>query len=476
MVGHGEDELPDARPRHRAPQPRRAELPGRDQHRARLGTHRPRGLRLRDDHRPGQRPGRPRARPEVRPAPGRARPREPRAPRPRRRGVGRGAGRPAGARASTATRCSARSSRARSAACCRICFNPVVSLPDNAFVGRMLEKLEFYVGIDFFLSETRALRRRRAARLAARGGRGHRHDRRGTRHQDQQGGRLPRRGARGLADHPGHRPRPGPRPHGFTFASRRARSSTSCAWRRRAASPTTRASPTRRSSAQYGVFWPCPSEDHPGTPRLFEPGSWNPVAKGSGPFYFPDGKARFVRRPLRAARRGRGRRVPADPHHRPRGQPLPLRHADPAHRPARGPLPGALHRGPPAARRDSSGLADGRLGHRRDPARRAARCGSQVVKTIRPDTDLHPLPLAGREERQPAHHRGPGSDLEDPRVQGLRGAAARRRAGRAAARRRPLRPCPSPRPPSSSSTRAAASAATRASRPAPSATRTRATR
>src|SRR5262249_42090223 len=31
----------------------------------------------------------------------------------------------------------------------------------------------------------------------------------------------------------------------------------------------------------------------PGTPRLFEPGSWNPVARGQGPFYFPDGKARF---------------------------------------------------------------------------------------------------------------------------------------------------------------------------------------
>jgi assimilatory nitrate reductase catalytic subunit len=45
--------------------------------------------------------------------------------------------------------------------------------------------------------------------------------------------------------------------------------------------------------ANYGIFWPCPSEDHPGTPRLFEPGSWNPIAKGAGPFYFPDGKARF---------------------------------------------------------------------------------------------------------------------------------------------------------------------------------------
>ena len=48
------------------------------------------------------------------------------------------------------------------------------------------------------------------------------------------------------------------------------------------------------------MFWPCPatgpggeSIDHPGTPRLFEPGSWNPIARGAGPFYFADGKARF---------------------------------------------------------------------------------------------------------------------------------------------------------------------------------------
>src|SRR2546423_8645 len=33
---------------------------------------------------------------------------------------------------------------------------------------------------------------------------------------------------------------------------------------------------------QNGVFWPCPTEDHPGTPRLFEER-----------FYHPDGKARF---------------------------------------------------------------------------------------------------------------------------------------------------------------------------------------
>jgi len=44
---------------------------------------------------------------------------------------------------------------------------------------------------------------------------------------------------------------------------------------------------------QGGVFWPCTSEDDRGTPRLFETGSWNPIARGAGPFYFPDGKARF---------------------------------------------------------------------------------------------------------------------------------------------------------------------------------------
>src|SRR5690242_18939155 len=35
-----------------------------------------------------------------------------------------------------------------------ICFNPVVSLPDNNFVRQALEKLEFYVAIDFFMIET----------------------------------------------------------------------------------------------------------------------------------------------------------------------------------------------------------------------------------------------------------------------------------------------------------------------------------
>jgi assimilatory nitrate reductase catalytic subunit len=35
-----------------------------------------------------------------------------------------------------------------------ICFNPKVSLPDNTFITRCLERLEFYAAIDFFLNDT----------------------------------------------------------------------------------------------------------------------------------------------------------------------------------------------------------------------------------------------------------------------------------------------------------------------------------
>jgi assimilatory nitrate reductase catalytic subunit len=42
--------------------------------------------------------------------------------------------------------------------------------------------------------------------------------------------------------------------------------------------------------AQHGVFWPCPSEDHPGTPRLF-----------ADRFFHPSGKARFHVVPYRPA-------------------------------------------------------------------------------------------------------------------------------------------------------------------------------
>ena len=271
-----------------------------------VGPHRPAALRLRHHRRPGQRPGRARARPEVRsaaragatspipstaatspsvwgideaelPGPGRRCLRD--VPEDRRRrdqGPDLDLLQPEGVAARQHVR---------------------DALPREARVLRRDRLLP---------QRHRAPRRHRAARQPARGGRRHGHAGRRPHHQGQQGGRLSGRGAPGLAHHPGHRARRSAGRKASRSPSR-ARSSRSCASRARAASPTTRASPTKRSSAR----WACsgrataddpqtgePIADHPGTPRLFEPGSYNPIAKGAGPFYFPDGKRPLQRRRL----------------------------------------------------------------------------------------------------------------------------------------------------------------------------------
>jgi len=173
-----------------------------------------------------------------------------------------------------------------------ICFNPAVSLPNSGYIHWMLERLEFFVVIDFFLSETAQF-----ADVVLPG----------SLHEEDEGtvtsaeGRVIRinqavpcpgearpdwRIIQDLAAALG-------RERGFTFAN-----------------PGEIFEELRRASAggvadysgityekierQFGVFWPCPSEDHPGTPRLFEPRSTNPIARGQGRFYFPDGKARFI--------------------------------------------------------------------------------------------------------------------------------------------------------------------------------------
>jgi len=175
-----------------------------------------------------------------------------------------------------------------------------VSLPDNAFVTRCLEKLEFYVAIDFFLNDT-----------------AHHADivLPGSLHEEDEGtvtqveGRIIK--INKAVDCPGEARQDWRiiqdiaaalgRPKGFTFADPRA-----IFEELRVASKGGVADYSgvtyEKVEREMGVFWPCYSEDpetgapladHPGTPRLFEPGSYNPIAKGAGPFYFPDGKARF---------------------------------------------------------------------------------------------------------------------------------------------------------------------------------------
>lgn len=176
-----------------------------------------------------------------------------------------------------------------------LCFNPVVSLPDSGFVARMLEKLEFFACIDFFLSETAQF-----ADVVLPG----------SLHEEDEGivataeGRVikinkavePPGEARAdwriiqdLAAALG-------RPRGFTFEGPRAMLAELREAARGGVADYTGIT-YERLEAEHGIFWPCPAEGHPGTPRLFEPGSHNPVANGAGPFYFPDGRARFVPAP-----------------------------------------------------------------------------------------------------------------------------------------------------------------------------------
>ncbi len=172
-----------------------------------------------------------------------------------------------------------------------ICFNPVVSLPDSEFVKRMLDKLDFYVAIDFFLNDSA-----RHADIVLPG----------SLHEEDEGtvtqieGRVIK--INQAVDPPGDA-RQDWRiiqdiaaamgcPRGFTFDSPRE---VFDELRQASAGGIADYSGItyEKIERQSGVFWPCPTDDHPGTPRLFEAESWNPVARGAGPFYFPDGKARF---------------------------------------------------------------------------------------------------------------------------------------------------------------------------------------
>ncbi|MGH7786579.1 MAG: molybdopterin oxidoreductase family protein [Candidatus Binatia bacterium] len=162
-----------------------------------------------------------------------------------------------------------------------ICFNPLVSLPDAHFTRTALERLDFYVAIDFFLSETA----RHADLILP-----------GSLQEEDEGtvtsveGRVVR--IRKAVEPPGEAradwriicdlaQRLGAEGH-FAFKSPAAIFDE---LRQVSAGSVADYSGItyEKIEQQMGVFWPCPDLDHTGTPRLFE----------NGRFAHPDGRARF---------------------------------------------------------------------------------------------------------------------------------------------------------------------------------------
>lgn len=161
-----------------------------------------------------------------------------------------------------------------------ICNNVMVSLPDINAVRRSLEGLEFYVNIDFFMSESS-----RYADVVLPG----------SAWSEDEGvtcnseGRVVK--INKANDPPGEArqdwwivqeiARRMGREKYFQFNSPReifnelrvASRGANCDYY---------GITYEKIEANNGVFWPCPTEDHPGTPRLFEER-----------FYHPDGRAKF---------------------------------------------------------------------------------------------------------------------------------------------------------------------------------------
>ena len=346
------------------------------------------GQRLRLPDRPGQRPGRPRARPEGRPASRLPADREstPTATPWRRSGASirrrcRGRGR---ARSNCSTR-SGRPGGIRGAARDGVERRRRVAATRAASIDRLqVARLP-----------------RRVRRVPERDGR--------TRARRPAG--LPVGRGRGHDDEP-RRPRDPPAACGPRRRPASAATSTCCAnWPSGSGAGTSSPSPRRASvfdefrrataggTADYtgityeridredGVFWPCPTEDHPGTPRLF------------AERFHHAGRARRSSSPVehRPAGEEPDADVPALLHHRPLQGALQLRRADPAGRrssPAAKPRPRAADApaARPAARRRRPAAAV-TVESRRGRVEFAA----EVTADIRPDTLFAPFHWGGRE-------------------------------------------------------------------------------
>ena len=162
-----------------------------------------------------------------------------------------------------------------------ISLNPLVSLPDTGRTRATLEKLEFYVAIDTFLSETA-----RHADVVLAGSL-----------QEEDEGTVTTGEGRVVRIRQAVRPPANARVDwqiiveiaqrlgkGEYFPYQRSEDLFHELSQASAGGPVDYAGITYQKIEQHnGVFWPCPSIDQPGTPRLFE----------GGIFAHPDGKARF---------------------------------------------------------------------------------------------------------------------------------------------------------------------------------------
>lgn len=162
-----------------------------------------------------------------------------------------------------------------------ICFNPLVSLPNNNYVREALEKLEFYVCIDFFMNETS----RHADIILA-----------GSLHEEEEGtvttaeGRVVR--IRKAVNPPGNARMD---TSIILELARRLGAGDKFSYRTSEDIFNELRVASKGGTADYfgityqkiednmGVFWPCPTLEHPGTPRLWE----------DRKFATPDGKAHF---------------------------------------------------------------------------------------------------------------------------------------------------------------------------------------
>jgi assimilatory nitrate reductase catalytic subunit len=162
-----------------------------------------------------------------------------------------------------------------------ICFNPVVSLPDAGFTREAFDRLEHYTVIDFFLSETA-----RHADIVLPG----------SLHEEDEGtstsaeGRVIR--IRKAVDPPGEARIDW---HILLDIAKRLDRGQYFQYEKAEEIFNELRVASKGGAADYygityekiernmGVFWPCPTVDHPGTPRLFE----------ERKFPTPDGKAHF---------------------------------------------------------------------------------------------------------------------------------------------------------------------------------------